>query len=178
MLEDQPDYAAAQQNAEVVEQEIARRLQQEPPPQDSEGDPQDSEGDPQDSEGDPQDSEGDPQDSEGEPQDSQGDPQDPQDDPQDPQGDPQDSEGDPQEPTDGTRAPSEEEPDTGLPGDLDGMQADGSEPGEDTPQLDAARSGARPGEITAEEAARMVDAVEEGQPRVVARPGAAGDKDW
>ena len=129
VLEDRPDHPAAQQNAEVVEQEIARRLQQEPPPQDQQGDPQDQQGDPQD-------------------------------------------------PTDGTLAPPEDGEDTGLSGDLDGMQTDAGEPGEDTPQLDAAPSESRPGEITADEAARMVDAVEEGQPRVVARPGAAGDKDW
>ena len=151
VLEDRPDHPAAQQNVQLVEQEIARRLQQEPPPQDPQG----------------------------EPQDPQGEPQDPQGEPQDPQGEPQDPQGEPQDPDDGTLDPGEPGGDTGMPGDMSGMQTDDAgEPTDDTPKLEAPRSGTRAGEITAEEAARMVDAVEEGQPRVVARPGAAGDKDW
>ena len=182
VLQDSPEHPAAQTNAQILEQEIARRLQQEPPPQDGEpqdGEPQDGEpqdGEPQD--GEPQD--GEPQDSEpqdGEPQD--GEPQDGE--PQD--GEPQDADpqGDPSE-LDGSRDPAGGgEDDTGQPADMDDLRAAG-EPGDGEPS-DAtdpvqAPGGSVDGEMTAEEAARTVDSVEEGRPQVVARPGPAGDKDW
>ena len=129
-------------------------------------------------EGEPQDQDGEPQDQDGDPQGEDGDPQGEQRPPEN--GDAGDSQQAEPPPTDGTReAAGSAEDDTGMPGDLDGMKADDDgEPSEDAAQLDAPRSDGSGREITAEEAARMVDAVEEGQPRVVARPGAAGDKDW
>jgi hypothetical protein len=48
----------------------------------------------------------------------------------------------------------------------------------DDPQATGPTTSGIEGEMTADEAARTVDSVEEGRPRVVARPGAAGDKDW
>ena len=70
-----------------------------------------------------------------------------------------------------------------MPDDLDGMQAADADPdgagGDPSKEEPLARSsGSTDGEMTPEEAARTVDSVEEGRPQVVARPGAAGDKDW
>ena len=68
----------------------------------------------------------------------------------------------------------------GKVGDMDDLKVDGADGDQQSDAADAARRASRgvDGEMTEEEAARTVDSVEEGRPRVVARPGAAGDKDW
>ncbi|MBO86433.1 MAG: hypothetical protein CL927_13845, partial [Deltaproteobacteria bacterium] len=121
----------------------------------------------------------------GEPQD--GEPQDGE--PQD--GEPQDGESQdgressdastPPEPTDGTRPEADAGEDTGMSGSMEDLRADGADGAQEDVD-DASPSGQTPrgieGEMTEEEATRTVDSVEEGRPRVVARPDAAGDKDW
>ena len=174
VLQDSPEHASAQTNVELLEQEIARRLQEEPPPSSDSSEnggqePQD--GEPQ--QGEEQgDSSQDGASQEGQEQDGQQ-----EESPSDPSqsGQPRDA---PPEPTDGTRPEAAEEGDTGFEGSMDDLQADGAESSEpDTPPSGKA-SGAVDGEMSEEEAARTVDSVEEGRPQVVARPGAAGDKDW
>jgi Ca-activated chloride channel family protein len=166
-----PDHAGAQKNAEQVRQEIAAR--QAPPPESQDGAPQD--GEPQD--GEPQD--GQPQD--GQPQDGQ--PQDGQ--PQD--GQPQDGEGAPQDqrPQDGgERSPQDGERSQTKPGEA---QPEG---GENTPNEGEAQGEAQAGQPSDEapppgaasgmspaEAQRLLDAVEEGTPRVFI-DGYPKEKDW
>jgi Ca-activated chloride channel family protein len=171
VLQDSPDDTAAQTNVQVLEQEIARRLQEQPPPEEDAGgqdqDGEEQEG--QDQEG--QDQEG-QEGQEGQEQDGQS-----QDSPSDPgeNGTPEDA---PPESTDGTRPEAAEAGDTGLGGNMDELQADGTESTDPDTPPSGQSSGAVEGEMSAEEAARTVDSVEEGRPQVVARPGAAGDKDW
>ncbi|MBK9649512.1 MAG: VWA domain-containing protein [Deltaproteobacteria bacterium] len=166
-----PDHAGAQKNVEQVRQEIAAR--QAPPPESQDGAPQD--GEPQD--GQPQD--GQPQD--GQPQD--GEPQDGQ--PQ--SGQPQDGEGAPQDqrPQDGgERSPQDGERSQTKPGEA---QPDG---GENTPNEGEAQGEAQAGQPSDEapppgaasgmspaEAQRLLDAVEEGTPRVFI-DGYPKEKDW
>lgn len=188
LLQEAPEGALAeqaQQNLGLVQQELARRTGQEPPPQsgDQQGEPQD--GDQQgDQQGEPQDG-----DQQGEPQggDQQGEPQD-----GDQQGEPQEGDGtnDAQDaeqgeqsaepPTPGTaedlqRTGAEEDPQGTNEAQATGEQgADTGAPeaaaGDDTPQ--------RPGSIAAGEAEKMLDSVQEGSPRVRARRRAVGEKDW
>jgi hypothetical protein len=64
---------------------------------------------------------------------------------------------------------------------MEGMRAADAEDGEPSDgdgSVSRAESGTAAGEMTPEEATRTIDSVEEGQPQVVARPGAAGDRDW
>jgi Ca-activated chloride channel family protein len=173
VLQDSPDDTAAQTNVQVLEQEIARRLQEQPPPEEDtdgqDGDGEEQEG--QEQEGEEQ--EGQEQEGqEGQEQDGQS-----QDSPSDPgeNGTPEDA---PPESTDGTRPEAAEAGDTGLGGNMDELQADGTESTDPDTPPSGQSSGAVEGEMSAEEAARTVDSVEEGRPQVVARPGAAGDKDW
>ncbi len=158
-----PEHPAAK-SAEAVRQEIARRLQEEPPQQDQE---QDQEGEPQDQEGEPQEQQGEPQEQQGEPQEQQGEPQEQQE-PQEPQ--------EPQE-NDGTREPQQGEPQQPLDGELDPSsqpagEAQDSGEGEPTEVH-------RPGSVSEQEANRLFDGVEEGSPRVEIDPDARkGTKDW
>ena len=148
VLQDQPDHAAAQKNAAAVQAEIQKRTGEEPPPQDGDGDQGEGEGDEQ-------------------------------------QDQPPESGGDTGAPeNDGTREPSEPQDDTG------GTQQDAEQPSEPEPEdgeagdpQDASQgdTGSAPTpvrEITASEAARMFEAVKEGDPRVVIDPGSQGGKDW
>ena len=178
------------ENGEQVRQELARRRaiqeeQQEP----QDGEPQD--GEPQD--GEPQD--GEPQD--GEPQD--GEPQDGE--PQD--GEPQDGEPQGGEPQQGEGAPGEqgEQPDGAEPqvgdnhdgtrpenadegeeGPVQGLSdgGDASEPGQEGEDEGTAVSGSgTDGEpaMSEDEARKLLDSIEEGEPRVVIR-GESQGKDW
>lgn len=171
VLQEDPEHAAAQTNSQILQQEIARRMQEEPPPQDGQGGGE--EGEPQ--EGDQQE----PSDPQQGDQDNQGTPQQSDQSPQDgDQGTPDDA-SEPVDPSqlDGARDAPEEAGDTGSPAPGDGMQVDDTDPTD--PTDGEARTPASPdGSMTPEEAARTVDSVEEGRPQVVARPGAAGDKDW
>ncbi len=177
VLQDNPDHAPAQTNAQVLEQEIARRLQEQPPPEQNaseDSEPQedgDQDGQPQEGQQEP----GEPQDGaeqDGQPQEGQQ-----QEAPSDSSQSGQRQDAAPEQ-TDGTRPDGAEAGDTGLDGTMDELQAEGGESSDpDTPPAGTAAS-AMDGEMSAEEAARTVDSVEEGRPRVVARPGAAGDKDW
>jgi Ca-activated chloride channel family protein len=151
VVEQAPENEAARQNAEAVRQELARRTQ-EPPPEDS----QDQEGEPSDGEGDT--GQGAPQ--EGEPGDTGGSEQ---------QGEPTDT----SESGDGTRpmTPSESE-DAGEPeGEIQAV--DGSQDTA-TPEAPLAE-GVQ--ELSAEEATRLLESVDEGNPRVTVR-GRSYGKDW
>ncbi len=165
VLQRDPEHAAAQQNVAAVQAEIAARLN-EPPPQDGEdGEPQD--GEPQDGEDGaaPQDGEdGESQDSES--QDSES----------------QDSESQDSEPQDGTTGTPPEAGDTGTPEQLqpqDGALGDtGAPDGEPEGLASQAQPGASAGEMSAAAAARLLDSVEEGTPRVQVDPGSRGGNDW
>lgn len=189
VLGENAEHEAAARNAQAVQEEIQRRLQQQPPEQQPQQGDQGEEGEPQDGEqqdgeqpppqGDtgapPQEGEQDqPQD--GEPQD--GEPQDGQQD-QPQQDQPQD--GDQQAPPegDGTREPTEappppdgEQPDEGG----ETFQAQGADTGEPGEEADGAVH--RPGSMSEQEADRLLDGVEEGSPRVVVDPGSRGGEDW
>lgn len=144
-----PEHAAGK-NAEAVRQEIAERLQDEPPPQEQE-----------------QDQEGEPQEQQGEPQDQQGEPQE-----QDPQGELQE----PQE-NDGTREPQQGQPQAPPEGEVDpNTQPAGEAPDSGQGEPTAVH---RPGSVSEQEANRLFDGVEEGSPRVEIDPDARkGTKDW
>jgi Ca-activated chloride channel family protein len=166
-----PDHAGAQKNAEQVRQEIAAR--QAPPPESQDGAPQ--EGEPQD--GEPQD--GQPQ--EGEPQDGQ--PQDGQ--PQ--EGQPQDGEGQPLK-ISGKTAASAAPKTASAPRPSPARRSQNG--GENTPSEGEAQGEAQAGQPSDEapppgaasgmspaEAQRLLDAVEEGTPRVFI-DGYPKEKDW
>lgn len=154
VLEQDPDNVAAQQNAEAVRQELARRLQ-EPPPEDQQGEQEPGEA------GDT----GQQEPQEGEPGDTgaAGAPSDPQEPPDEPDSD------------DGSR------PDDGEPGEEAGEPegevqpaagpADTGKPASEAPLPEGVQ------ELTAEEAARLLASVDEGNPRVTVR-GRDQEKDW
>ena len=103
---------------------------------------------------------------------------------QDPQDQPPESGGDTGAPeNDGTREPSEPENDTGQSGEesSDGSEPESEEAEAGEPQDAVQGDTGKPTpvqEITASEAARMFEAVKEGDPRVVVDPGSRGGKDW
>jgi Ca-activated chloride channel family protein len=200
VLQDDPEHPAAKANAQAVQQEILRRLGQEPPPQDGQqdGEPQDGEQDGEPQDGQQQDGQQqDGQQQDGQQQDGQqqdGQQQDGQQQEADSQQGQQDGQQQPPE-TDGTRPEDaqREEPEQGDPGsrgeieEKDGQdgqssqdalpvgaqQADtGAPDGEQVPAL------GRAGEISPEEAQRLLDGVEEGTPRVPRTRHREGDKDW
>ena len=155
VLEQDPDNEMARQNADAVRQELAQRIQ-EPPPQDSEGE----DGDP--SEGDT--GQGEPQD--GEPGDTGGSPENPP---------PEESPGEEQDPGDGVRP---EQADAGEAGDEAEGEVKPLAGAEDTatPEAEAELpQGVQ--ELSEEEAQRLLEAVEEGNPRVTVR-GRSDGKDW
>ena len=183
----QPGDAAAQQNLEAVQKEIAARLQQappEPPPQDGEqgDDPQDGEQQPQDGQQQPQDGEqSGQQDGEQQPQDGQ--PQDGEQQPQD--GQPQDGQPQDGQPQDG-QPQSGQQP--GDPAENDGtMQgpppdaAEGSNeappaPGEGT--MSGAKDTGEPAEGEPKAPAPAERPAPEGSPRVRANRDRSGGRDW
>jgi Ca-activated chloride channel family protein len=135
VLQDHPDNAAAKKNAAAVQAEIQKRLGEEPPPQDQEGENQ--------------------EDSEEQP---------PNDDTAAPQ-------------NDGTREPPETPPtdDTGsVPEPPEPSESSESRGDTGSPEPQPAEVV----EISEQEAERMFDAVEEGDPRVIIDPGSKGGKDW
>jgi len=143
VLQDHPDHASAQKNAAAVQAEIQKRLGEEPPPQD--GDGENSDGDS------------------------------PEEEQQEPQG------GDTGSPNnDGTREPQDKPPEGGDTGasDDDERSADQDQAasGGDTGSAESVPAEIK--EISETEAARMFDAVREGDPRVVIDPGSKGGKDW
>ena len=141
VLEQHPEHEGAQQNVQAVQQEIAQRMQEEPPEQDQQQDQ-----DQQDQDQDQQDQDQQQGDT-GAPQDQQ-EPQDQGDTGADPtEADPSDFE--PAEPQD-TGAPEEQAPAEVTQG---------------------------VGEMSEDEARKLLQAAEEGQPRVVVR-GQSGGKDW
>ncbi|MFM2245130.1 MAG: hypothetical protein RL071_1204 [Pseudomonadota bacterium] len=195
---EQAPSAQAQKNLEAVQKEIAARLSQpppqpKPPPQPGEEgeEQQPQEGQPQDGqpqEGQPQDGqpqEGQPQGGqpqEGQPQDGQpqdGQPQDGQ--PQDGQpqeGQPQEGQaqqGQPARPHDGTLDGEQATPPPGAEGSPREPSADdtGAPPGGS-----AAAPAAAPEGMSKDEAARLVDSVPEGTPRVRASRDRAAGRDW
>jgi len=152
VVEQAPEHTAAKENADAVRQELARRLQ-EPPPEEQQGeDGQDQEG-------------GDT---------GQGEPQEPE---AGDTGQPQDAQPTPQEEessSDGTR--EQVEPTEQDAADEDGEITPVAEPGDTGP----AEEGAVPEgvqEMSPEEAARLLETVEEGNPHVVVR-GRSYGKDW
>jgi len=159
VLQDAPEHPAAKQNAQAVQAEIAKRLQEEPPPQD------DNEGDPQDGKG--------------------GDTGQPQDQPQS-QGDSgQSSQGDaPEQPPEASDSEAQQtEEDPGDRGEIAeaGSEEENQNPrsgGQDTGQNDEERTLARPGSISEDEAERMLEAVEEGSPAVPQGAASKGGLDW
>ena len=145
------EHPAAAKNAQAVQQEIAKRTNQEPPDQ------QDGDGE-----------SGDGQDPPEQPEDSNQD-QDQGDDPK------QDGEDSPE--NNGERDPSEEsdpeEPPPGEGGEIsDGQPPEAGDSG--APQTPPPEVGS----ISQQEAERMFDGVEEGSPRVVVDPGSSGGNDW
>ena len=164
-----PELAAAAHNAEVVQKELQMRLQQQPPPEDQQQqDPQEQGGeDQQQQAGQPGEQQQDPQQSQ--PGD-QGQPGRPEQDPTAQQGNPQNS-------MDGTREEAPPPP-QGDPG-AQPPQEGGEQPaevaeGEGTPVEESRED---PDKMTAEQAERLVDGVQEGRPQVVVT-GAAQGKDW
>jgi Ca-activated chloride channel family protein len=145
ILADHPDDAQAKQNKELVEQELVERRKVKPPPPPDQGGGKNQEQNPSDGQDQQQ-----PAPAPADPQ--AGDPGDPQQ--GDPQGDPQPGEGDPQ--------PGEQGTD---PGQADA--AGGQDPtGQDANQTAGGGTDGQPtsGPISAAQAERMLDAVEEGQP--------------
>ena len=161
VLTDAPEHAAAKQNAASVQAEISARMEEEPPEDSQDGESQD--GEPQD--GEPQDSE--PQDSESQDSESQ---------------DSESQDGEPSTPpdSDGTTAPDDgqEAPaeDTGQPAE----PVAAGEPGEpEDGEGAAAQAGeAEAGEVSEDAAMRLLNSVEEGEPRVEITPESRGGKDW
>ena len=145
VLQDHPDHPSAQKNAAAVQAEIQKRLGEEPPNQDGDGD--NSEGDSDQNE-----------DSE-----------------------PQEGSDTGSSQNDGTREPPKDPPEED--GDTGAQQAD-QNPEESDPQAEQGDTGASESEpsevkeLSETEAARMFDAVKEGDPRVVIDPGSKGGRDW
>jgi Ca-activated chloride channel family protein len=145
VLQDQPDHAAAKQNVAAVQQEIQKRLGEEPPDQDSDDQKSDEQND--------------------------GDQSGEQDPESDDTGSPDESP--PEEP----KPPEEPEGgDTGSSSDQNQEPEPSESSGGDTgiPQEQPAQVG----EISQQEAERMFEGVEEGEPRVVINPGSRGGNDW
>lgn len=143
VLQDNPDHKAAQHNAAAVQAEIQKRLGQEPPPQDQEGDSDEQENEESD----------DQQDNESEESD--------------------------QSDNDGTREPQEQEPqgsDTGSAPEPQQTEPQQPSEGDDTGEAQPVPTELR--EMTEEQAERMFESVQEGDPRVVIDPGSRGGKDW
>lgn len=178
-----PDFEPAKTNRELVDAALAARRQQQPPPPPEGGEDEEQEGDPQDGEGEQQN----PESGQGEgeqPEQGQGE----GDDEQDPTDSPEDGgeqEGDDSQPSDaeGSQGGSsgDQEPDEGegseavSPDDLEPSD----EQGEGTPQGEggAGADGEPQGPITAGQAERLLDAVEEGSQRIYVR-GKGEDKPW
>lgn len=167
VLEQAPEHAPAKQNLEAARKELAARLQRQPPqqqPQDQQGDPGDQ-GEQQDQQPqEQQDSGQQPEEqgqqeprSESEPRADQG--QQPQ--RETPESDGTREPGEPGEPGEADTAPPEE-------GTAEGAGDTGEAEGEPT----------RPGSISAGEADRLLEGVEEGDPRVVVSPRGRGGNDW
>ena len=160
------DHPSAQKNLAAVQRELAKR-QDQPPPEQEQQDGQDGEqGDQGESEQQPP-SGGDT----GQPQSSE--------EPPEPSDSPPDDAGaqDPPPEDDGTRPPSGD--DTGSPPEPVG---DRGEISEEQPSGSADTGAGREvkpvGTISAQEAERMFEGVEEGTPRVTVDPGSAGGNDW
>jgi Ca-activated chloride channel family protein len=140
VLQDQSDHPGAKQNAAAVQQEIQKRLGEEPPEQDSD---QKNDGE---------------QSGDSEPQ--------------------TDDTGSPSEAPPEERSPPEEPPggDTGDAPD----ENPSAEPSEasDGDTGSAQQQPMEVGEISQQEAERMFEGVEEGEPRVVINPGSRGGNDW
>ncbi|HNH46436.1 MAG TPA: VWA domain-containing protein [Myxococcota bacterium] len=163
-----PELAAAAHNAEVVQKELQMRLQQQPPPDEQQQDPQDQGGeDQQQQAGQQGDQPQQPQQSQPGEQDQQG----------QPKQDPKAQQGNPQNSPDGTREaappPPQGEPGS-QPPENGGEQPAQIAEGGGTPEEEGTED---PDKMTAEQAARLVDGVQEGRPQVVVT-GAAQGKDW
>jgi len=145
VLQDHPDHPAAQKNAAAVQAEIQKRLGEEPPNQDGDGDKSEGDSD-------------------------------------------QNQDTEPQEGTDtgasqhdGTREPPKDPPEED--GDTGAQQAaqNPEDSDQEPDQGDTGTSEPEPVEVkelSETEAARMFDAVKEGDPRVVIDPGSKGGRDW
>lgn len=154
VLEIDPDFEPAQRNAEAVRQELAQRLQEEPPPQEESEDSEDS----------------DESQEEGEDSDSQEN-QDGSDSEQDSQ---EDSDPDQESsPDEGQRQDAGEEPDesSGEMPEPAGEEGDQEPPAEPEPLASGVQ------EMSGEEAMRLLEGVEEGRPYVVVG-GESSEKDW
>jgi len=172
-LAESPSHGPASRNRSIVEQEIARRREIQPPPpppppQPSQGGESDSDpdGEPQ-----PQDE---PQPGEGEPSESErGDEPPPEGEEASDPPPPSDGPDQPGSPSDPTEGPDE-------PGSSEAVGPDELEPSDETPEGEAA---GEPGEIdptgpiTEGQAHRLLDAIEEGSQRVRIR-GSSGGKPW
>jgi Ca-activated chloride channel family protein len=169
ILSEDPDHTAAQQNATAVEAEIQARLQQQ---QEQEQEQQDSDEEcdnPQEGEdGEPQDSDSD---SDSEEQDSDSD------------SEPQDSDSEPEESEshDGTMEPPPEEPLAEQSLDTEEEQSAPSPSAE--PSSEESAQAAQASELSEEELAeaaarRLLDSVEEGEPRVTVGEQSRGGNDW
>jgi len=149
------EHPAAQKNLASVQQELAKRLNQDPPSEDQQGDGEQGDGAPQD-----------------QPPQSGDTGQQQSDEAQDPQADqpPSEPEGERSPPSGG---------DTGTPPEPPGERGEITEqdPG-DKGDTGTPPEPTRLGSISEQEAQRMFEGVEEGTPRVVLGSGAAGGNDW
>lgn len=180
VLKDQPDHKPAAQNISSVQKELQMRMQQQQQNQQNQQNQQDpTSQDPQaqnqqnsQQDGQPQD----PQQAQGEQQNQQN-----QQNPSDPQQQAQDGSQDRQAPpSDGTR--EERQPATAAADDTGaadaGEQAQAEQGQADSGQPQDGQAEPKPGKLSAEAAERLVDGLEEGEPRVVVDPKRRGGKDW
>lgn len=188
-LSSDPSHADAAHNRELVEKEIAARRAMPPPPppkpQSGGDDPNDQQGEDQPNDDQQQPQPGDQQQS-GEPQAGQPQPGDPS---QDPNQDPQDGQADgeaSQDPNNASRGQGgSSQPPPQDPGSSDAVSPTGlTDPSQQPPDGDPTATAAgeagqddNAGPITAGQAHRLLDAIEEGGQRVVVQ-GKSGQKPW
>lgn len=187
VLGDHPDHEASKQNAEAVQKEIAARLQQQQQKQQQQQGGQNQQNQQQQDQQSQQDQS--QQDQSQQQQQSQQDQsqqqqqaqqdQSQQDQAQQQQQNQQNQQNQAPE-SDGTRKATQQ--DTGQT--TDQAQAQATQGGDDTGQQQQAQGedqddkGQLPGTISAQEASRMLDGVQEGDPRVTVNPRSRGGKDW
>lgn len=161
-----PGFTAAKQNGDLVQQELAMRLKQQPPPQQDQQQQQ-----PQDQQQDQQQQAANPQDPSNQPQDQQQNQQSQQQQQdQQAQQQQQDPQGKHQQPQDQTTGQQSQQQDPQAQQDPSEVQQ-----GDGTPAQEA-ESG-DPDKMTKEQAAQLVDSVQDGKPRV-ALGGASSGRDW
>jgi len=187
VLGDHPDHASAKQNAEAVQKEIAARLQQQQQQQQGDQSQQSQQDQAQNQQNQQSQQNQDQQSQQNQQQGQQGQ-QDEQQAQQDQaqqqspqQQESQQQQGQPQNQppkSDGTREAAQQ--DSGQSAEqAEAQAAQGDDTGQPQAQGEAQdEKGQLPGSISAQEASRMLDGVQEGDPRVTVKPRSRGGKDW